>query len=77
MKLAQKNADFFQKYHWLIAPLFAILAGYAGIDGYGKYQELQSVPAVNIVVESQIQAIQKDYTPVIEKVMEAHIKEFH
>lgn len=75
MKLAKKNSDFFQKYHWLIAPMFAILAGYAGIDGWDMYQDAQS-PAVNITVERE-STPQKNYTPEIKATMQAHIKEFH
>ena len=47
-KLAEKNKELFGRYHYLVAPLFAILAGYAGIDGYGMLTK----PEVNVTIEA-------------------------
>jgi len=75
MKIAQKNSDFFQKYHWLIAPLFAILAGYVGIDEYEKYQDAQT-PMINVNVSRET-IPQKNYTPDIKAAIQSHKEEFH
>ena len=55
--------------------MFAILAGYAGIDGWDMYQDSQT-SAVNITVEREATP-QKNYTPEIKATMQAHIREFH
>lgn len=39
MTLREKNQNFFQKNHALLAPLLAALLGYAGFDGYQEYQK--------------------------------------
>lgn len=49
MSIKEKNQNFFQRNHHLLAPLLALLMTYAGVDGYGKYQEHQAAQAAGSV----------------------------
>lgn len=46
VKLAEKNQNFFQRYHAVLLPLMLALLSYAGIDGYGRYEEYTAAPVV-------------------------------
>ncbi len=67
MKLKEANQNFFSRYHALLMPLLLALLSYLGIDGYGKVQEYrsESVPSVDVTINTPTEHDEKDWTPVI------------
>jgi hypothetical protein len=90
MNIRKKHQDLAAKYHWLITPVGALLAGYLGVGEYEKYEQRKAEAAgvgdVTITVEAPVKGpthshgavvSQNDINTLIKRAVDRAVAEQH